>query len=145
MRAYHAIKQQLPGYEQGVLPTSYYYVPVDARDIMHKYAVVHGAFFNREFPVSWKDIDQGILEIAQATVGNDKKTSGDVDSADENSANGDDQEEDGETDEADTADAHDDDQKGDDDNASGDAAVAEVEGEESTSGDDDDNKDDDHV
>ena len=64
MRAYHASKQKLPGHEKGVLPESYYYVPKEARDAMHKYAVLHGAFFNREFPVSWKDIDKGIDELA---------------------------------------------------------------------------------
>ena len=64
MRAYHAIKDKSPGYEQGVLPTSYYYVPQESRDVMRKYSVLHGAFFNREFPVSWKDIDKGVEELA---------------------------------------------------------------------------------
>ena len=64
MRAYHAIKNKSPGYEKGVLPTSYYYVPRESRDAMQKYSVLHGAFFNREFPVSWKDIDKGVEELA---------------------------------------------------------------------------------
>ncbi|GKY94306.1 hypothetical protein MPSEU_000396400 [Mayamaea pseudoterrestris] len=64
MRAYHAIKDKSPGHEKGVLPTSYYYVLQKSRDAMHKYSVLHGAFFNREFPVSWKDIDRGVEELA---------------------------------------------------------------------------------
>lgn len=64
MRAYHASKDKTVGYEKGVLPNSFYYVPMEARDAMHRYAVLHGAFFNREFPVSWKDIDKGVEELA---------------------------------------------------------------------------------
>ena len=39
-----------PGYEDGRLPTTYYYVPRDSRDALHRYTAIHGAFFNREWP-----------------------------------------------------------------------------------------------
>jgi hypothetical protein len=68
MRAYHATNGKLEGYEKGLLPTSYYYVPLQAQSEMHRYAVVHGAFFNREFPVSWRDIDKGIQELASKSL-----------------------------------------------------------------------------
>jgi hypothetical protein len=67
MRAYHATKDKAPGHDTGVLPTSYYYVPRENRDIMHKYAILHGAFFNREFPVSWTNLDKDV-EAAVAGV-----------------------------------------------------------------------------
>jgi len=60
MRGYHSVNDQAAGYENGVLPTSYYYVPTENVKAMHKYARLHGAFFNREFPVSWRGIDKSI-------------------------------------------------------------------------------------
>ena len=60
LRAYHAIRDNSPGYENGVLPDSYYYTPQGARDAMHRYSVLHGAFFKREFPIGWRDIDKDI-------------------------------------------------------------------------------------
>lgn len=60
IRGYHAVNHKLPGYQEGVLPTSYYYTPLGQRDAMLRYAPLQGAFFNREFPTSWRDIDKGI-------------------------------------------------------------------------------------
>jgi GDP-fucose protein O-fucosyltransferase len=60
VRGYHSVKDKLTGYENGLLPLSYYYAPSANRDVMHKYAPVKKAFFNREFPTSWRDIDHGI-------------------------------------------------------------------------------------
>jgi hypothetical protein len=60
MRGYHSAKDKLPGFQKGLLPTSYYYVPTDRQVEMHKYAALHGAFYNREFPTSWRDLDKSI-------------------------------------------------------------------------------------
>jgi hypothetical protein len=60
MRGYYSTKDKLPGFEKGLLPKSYYYVPVDKRMVMHEYAALHGAFYSREFPTSWRDLDKGI-------------------------------------------------------------------------------------
>lgn len=67
MRGYYSTRDKLPGYEKGVLPTSYYYVPVNHRGQMHQYAALHGAFFNREFPTSWRDLDKGIGRLLPRT------------------------------------------------------------------------------
>lgn len=60
------MNDQAPGYENGALPTSYYYVPIDNRNAMHKYAKLHGPFFNREFPTSWRDIDKSVGDLQNA-------------------------------------------------------------------------------
>lgn len=60
MRGYHSVNHREPGFEDGQLPTTYYYVPTDNLNAMHEYAALHGAFFNREFPTSWRDIDSSI-------------------------------------------------------------------------------------
>jgi hypothetical protein len=56
MRGYHSANHQEPGYEDGVLPTTYYYVPKENERTMHQYSALTGAFFNREFPTSWRDV-----------------------------------------------------------------------------------------
>ena len=60
LRGYHSQKRQLPGYQQGELPTTYYYAPnslASKRRSMHKYQAVEPAFWQREFPVAWRDLD----------------------------------------------------------------------------------------
>ena len=63
MRGYHSVNHREAGYEDGRLPTTYYYVPLDNLSIMHQYSALHGAFFNREFPTSWRDIDSSIGDV----------------------------------------------------------------------------------
>jgi hypothetical protein len=60
IRGYHSQIDKSPGYEMGELPTTYYYAEPDKKFIMHKYSPMHGAFFNREHPISWRDINKGI-------------------------------------------------------------------------------------
>ena len=60
MRGYHSVKNKSPGYENGLLPNSYYYVPPENKLAMHTYTALNGAFFNREFPTSWRDIDKSV-------------------------------------------------------------------------------------
>ena len=59
MRGYHAEKDKLEGYELGHIE-SYYFIPDRQIETMRQYRPVRRPFFNREFPVSWRDIDQGI-------------------------------------------------------------------------------------
>uniref|UniRef100_A0A7S4ACZ5 O-fucosyltransferase family protein n=1 Tax=Pseudo-nitzschia australis TaxID=44445 RepID=A0A7S4ACZ5_9STRA len=66
IRGYHSIKDKAEGYEHGTLPTTYYYTPKNLQLEMHKYSPIGGAFFNREFPTSWRDIDKGIVELASS-------------------------------------------------------------------------------
>jgi len=62
MRGYDSVKNKLPLYEQGIIE-SYYFVPAENKHIMKKYQPVKRAFYAKEFPVSWRDIDRGIKEL----------------------------------------------------------------------------------
>jgi hypothetical protein len=66
LRGYHSIKDKAPGYEKGTLPTTYYYTPMAKQEEMGKFAPIDGAFFNREFPASWRDIDTGMRELTSS-------------------------------------------------------------------------------
>jgi hypothetical protein len=67
MRGYHSVREKLPGHEDGLLPNSYYYVPTGQKLVLHSYAPVHGSFFNREFPTSWRQLDTGIGDLSALT------------------------------------------------------------------------------
>jgi hypothetical protein len=67
VRGYHSVKNKLPGYENGELPTPYYYATKDKKMEMRPYMPIRGSFFSREFPTSWRDIDRGIKELAEST------------------------------------------------------------------------------
>ena len=64
IRGYHSVKDKAPGYENGELPTTYYYVTKGKKLAMHKYAPLRGGFFNREYPTSWRGIDKGVRDLA---------------------------------------------------------------------------------
>lgn len=57
IRGYHSQNAKLPGWEQGLLPNTFYYVPKEHLKIMHHYSPLYGAAFNREFPTSWRNLD----------------------------------------------------------------------------------------
>jgi len=61
MRGYHSTKRALDGHLEGTLPTSYYYATLQNKFVMNTYQPLSGAFFNREFPTSWRQIDKGVL------------------------------------------------------------------------------------
>ena len=63
MRGYHSVKDKLPGYEDGTLPTTFYYATPQKKVEMHEYKPLSGGFFNREYPTSWRGIDKGIGEM----------------------------------------------------------------------------------
>jgi GDP-fucose protein O-fucosyltransferase len=56
IRGYHADKEKLPGYEQGIVK-SWYYALADRYDKMQSYHPVKKSFYAREFPTSWRLID----------------------------------------------------------------------------------------
>jgi hypothetical protein len=60
IRGYHSVKDKQAGYEDGVLPNSYYYATKEKKLIMHTYSPLKGGFFNREYPTSWRDINKGV-------------------------------------------------------------------------------------
>ena len=60
IRGYHAQKEKMPGWEQGILHNSFYYTGKNEKNMYQHYAAVHSPVYAREFPTSWRDIDQGI-------------------------------------------------------------------------------------
>ena len=57
MRGYHAQLESDEYVRTGETP-SYYFVPKQFKDAVHHYKGLHGPFWAREFPVSWRDIDR---------------------------------------------------------------------------------------
>jgi hypothetical protein len=57
LRGYHSQKLESEGYEMGLLPNTYYYALKEHKTKMHDYWPVKKAFYAREFPVSWRNID----------------------------------------------------------------------------------------
>lgn len=39
IRGYHSVKDKLPGYKSGALPTTYYYATIDRKLEMHKVSI----------------------------------------------------------------------------------------------------------
>jgi len=66
IRGYHSVKDKSLGHDKGLLPNSFYYATLPNKFAMHKYARLHGAFFNREFPTSWRGLDKGIGKLPNA-------------------------------------------------------------------------------
>jgi hypothetical protein len=60
LRGYHSQNEKAPGYEQGILPTTFYYATLDKKFKLQTYSPLRGGFFNREFPTSWRQINEGI-------------------------------------------------------------------------------------
>lgn len=59
MRGYHAQAHELPGYLDGKT-NSYYYAPQSharMRKSMQQYHAVEPPYWQREFPIAWRDID----------------------------------------------------------------------------------------
>jgi len=59
MRGYHSQKQKLEGYEDGAIQ-SYFFTPEGKKNVMRRYVPVEQAFYAREFPVSWRNIDKDV-------------------------------------------------------------------------------------
>jgi hypothetical protein len=62
IRGYHADQQKLPGYEQGIVNSWYYTLP-DRFDHMQSFYPVKQAFYAREFPSSWRLLDDWMEEF----------------------------------------------------------------------------------
>jgi hypothetical protein len=64
IRGYHSVKRRLPGYEDGALPSTYYYYAFKEHlRHMHKYVPVKKSFYAREFPAAWRDIDSSVSKV----------------------------------------------------------------------------------
>mmetsp|Transcript_59332 Transcript_59332/g.126134 ORF Transcript_59332/g.126134 Transcript_59332/m.126134 type:complete len:510 (+) Transcript_59332:376-1905(+) len=65
MRGYYIAKHELEGWEDGTME-SYYFYPDERINQMKQYMPVKKPIYMREFPTSWRDIDEGIEEIHQS-------------------------------------------------------------------------------
>lgn len=63
MRGYHSQMDKADGWDQGIID-SWYYVPLYQKDALRKYQPVNNPMWAREFPVAWRDLDNGIDELA---------------------------------------------------------------------------------
>jgi len=64
MRGYYIAKHELEGYKDGTMK-SWYFTPANFVLEMRSYRPVRQPFFIREFPIGWRDIDQGTDEIGK--------------------------------------------------------------------------------
>lgn len=60
MRGYQSVKHKEEGYDVGKLQ-SYFYAPLDRKMEMTKYRAIDG-LFAREFPISWRDLNNDVEE-----------------------------------------------------------------------------------
>jgi len=65
MKGYYITKNKLEGYKDGSM-YSYYFVPEERVKEMRQYIPIRFPIYCREFPISWRDIDKGIKEIANS-------------------------------------------------------------------------------
>jgi GDP-fucose protein O-fucosyltransferase len=65
IRGYHSDKDKLPGYEKGVIE-SYYYALRKDKMAMREYYPLKQAFYAREYPVSWRDLNHDVEEVLTA-------------------------------------------------------------------------------
>ena len=66
IRGYHVDRLKLPGFERGIV-NSYYYAPPEKKMRMREYWPISGSDYAREFPISWRNIDQGIGQLDKET------------------------------------------------------------------------------
>ena len=68
VRGYHSQKDKVEGWDQGLLPNSYYYSGKNEKRIYQSYGPLRTPYYSREFPTSWRDIDKGIEELSASGV-----------------------------------------------------------------------------
>lgn len=67
LRGYYSVRDMIEGSNDGVLRNSYYIQP-KYRNENRIYKAVQKPFFAREFPVAWRNINDGIEEMDQASL-----------------------------------------------------------------------------
>jgi len=63
MRGYHAQAREFEGYLDGNI-NSYYFAPqshASVRKSMQQYHAVEPPYWQREFPIAWRDIDHNVM------------------------------------------------------------------------------------
>jgi len=67
IRGYHAQARELEGYLDGNI-NSYYFAPqshASVRKSMQQYHAVEPPYWQREFPIAWRDIDHNVIGVSQ--------------------------------------------------------------------------------
>jgi hypothetical protein len=57
LRGYHSQNSESEGYDMGLLPHSFYYALKEHKTKLHDYWPIKQAFYPREFPSSWRNLD----------------------------------------------------------------------------------------
>ncbi|KAL7571564.1 hypothetical protein ACA910_020979 [Epithemia clementina (nom. ined.)] len=60
LRGYHSQYRREPGYQEGILPTSFYYFPDDKIERMTKYHAIAQPMWAQEFPTAWRLLDRDV-------------------------------------------------------------------------------------
>jgi len=60
IRGYQSVNKKLPGYEDGALPSTYYYAEEEQKFEMVEYMPLKLPFWSREFPTAWRGIDRSV-------------------------------------------------------------------------------------
>jgi hypothetical protein len=63
VRGYHSQKDKAEGHDLGVI-NSYFDIPLNRKYEMREYRPLRPAFWAREFPIGWRDLDKGIGEVS---------------------------------------------------------------------------------
>ena len=63
IRGYHALQEHAPGSDEGMLPSTFFYTPKENLHLMHQFAPVKIHFFEREYSIAWRHIDDGIGQL----------------------------------------------------------------------------------
>jgi len=62
MRGYYVTKYKLEGYQDGTMQ-SYHFRPMKKMEVMRHYGAIEQPLWSREFPIAWRDIDTGIMDL----------------------------------------------------------------------------------
>lgn len=63
MRAYHAMRDEAPGWEDGSVHNTFFYTGQREKKTYEKYFSLSPPYFTKEFPTAWRQINAGITEL----------------------------------------------------------------------------------
>jgi hypothetical protein len=63
MRAYHAMRDEAQGWENGLLFNTFFYTGEAHKKIYQEYFPLSPPYFTKEFPTAWRGINTGITEL----------------------------------------------------------------------------------
>jgi len=74
LRGYYSTKERLPGYKDGIIESYHFVRPAD-KLLYKSYHPFENPSFMREYPICWRDIDQGIDVLAHPPTSDVKRHS----------------------------------------------------------------------